>query len=122
MRLDENLRAWGYPISIRETETERPVEERKERRKVLAEVLKALTGVQQAPAGERVRRVLSRGAQHSELLRWVVVYNERIRGLIRDEPEREVAVRDGDAQAKVFRVAFGEERQLTGAQDRKSVV
>lgn len=115
MRLDENLRAWGYPISIRETETERPVEERKERRKVLAEVLKALTGVQQAPAGERVRRVLSRGAQHSELLRWVVVYNERIRGLIRDEPEREVAVRDGDAQAKVFRVAFGEERQLTGA-------
>lgn len=79
---------------------------------MLAEVLKALTGVQEAPARERLRRVLSRGAQHSELLRLVVVYNDRIRGLIRDEPAREVAVRDGDAQAKVFRVSFGEERQV----------
>lgn len=115
MRLEEGLQAWGYPLSIKERGTERPVEERKERRKILAQLLKALTGIQEPPERQKPRKIVSRGAQHSELLRWVIVYSERIRELIRDEPTREVAVRDGDAPLKVYTVTFGEERELTGA-------
>lgn len=88
------------------------VEERKERRKVLAQLLKALTGIQEPPERQKPRRVISRGAQHSELLRWIIVYSERIRELIHDEPTREVAVRDGDAPLKVYNVTFGEERRV----------
>ncbi|KAL8447907.1 hypothetical protein Emed_004202 [Eimeria media] len=91
------------------------VEERKERRKVIAEVLKGITGIQAPPAQDRLRKTLSRGAQHSELLRWLIVYNERIRRLIQEEPTREVVVREGDAPAKVYSVTFGEERPLAGA-------
>lgn len=88
------------------------VEEKKERRKVVAELLKSLTGTQKPLAGETPRRVVSRGAQHSELLRWIIVYSERIRELILDEQTREVAVREGEAASKVYNVTFGEERQV----------
>ncbi|KAL8271256.1 hypothetical protein Esti_004822 [Eimeria stiedai] len=114
IHLDESVHAWGYPLSIREAETERPVEERKERRKVIAELLKALTGIQAPPGQDRLKRTLTRGAQHSELLRWLIVYHERIRNLVQDEPTREVVVREGDVAAKVYSVTFGEERPLTG--------
>ncbi|KAL8453881.1 hypothetical protein Emag_001689 [Eimeria magna] len=129
IHMDESVKAWGYPLSIKEAETERPtvalkrldgaayvaqVEERKERRKVIAEVLKALTGIQAPPGQDRLRKTLTRGAQHSELLRWLIVYHERIRRLIQDEPTRDIVVREGDAAAKVYSVAFGEERPLTG--------
>ncbi|XP_026192612.1 uncharacterized protein LOC34622554 [Cyclospora cayetanensis] len=114
MKLEDGLSAWGYPISIRESGTERPVEERKERRRVLAELLKALTGVHEPPGSARPRRVVSRGAQHSELLRWLIVYSSRIRALIKEEPTREVALRDGEAPSRVYKVTFGEERPLTG--------
>ncbi|KAL8434248.1 hypothetical protein Efla_002013 [Eimeria flavescens] len=113
--LDESVRAWGYPLSIREVETEKPVEERKERRKVIAELLKALTGMQLEAGRDRPRRTLSRGAQHSEQLRWLIVYNERIRRLVDEERTREVAVREGDAPAKMYSVKFGDEKELTGA-------
>lgn len=88
------------------------IEERKERKEVVAALLKALTGVQAPPASERPRRPLHRGAQHSELLRWLIVYNERIRGLIRDEPTREVAVRGGAGPSRTYNVTFGEERPV----------
>ncbi|CDJ64193.1 hypothetical protein, conserved [Eimeria necatrix] len=114
MHLESDLKAWGYPLSIKESGTGRPVEEKKERRKVVAELLKSLTGTQKPLAGETPRRVVSRGAQHSELLRWIIVYSERIRELILDEQTREVAVREGEAASKVYNVTFGEERQLTG--------
>ena len=86
------------------------VEERKERRKVLAELLKNLTGIQEPPGRGGPRKTFSRGAQHSELLRWLIVYSERIRGLIRGDQTREVAIREGDAESKVYTVAFGGER------------
>lgn len=72
-----------------------------------------LTGVQDPPGRERPRKTLSRGAQHCEPLRWLIVYNERIRQLINDDPTREIVVRDGDGPAKMYSVTFGGEKPVS---------